>query len=109
MKTLLMGVMMFAFQAITMQSEPVVHLPPNRAGIIPAYGGKLLELISAPATIFLPASPDPSVEPDGWSIDVRNLGPNPVAITDSGSFTMNINVGQTLHIVRMGKRYVVKW
>jgi hypothetical protein len=108
MKILLACMMMLAAQAITMQSKPVVHLPPHRAGILPSFGGKLLELIDAPATVFLPANPDPAVEPDGWSIDVHNLGPNPVTITDGAGFTMNIGVGQALHIVRSGTTYVVK-
>jgi hypothetical protein len=109
MSILLMCMTMLAVQSITMQSKPVVHLPPHRADVIPAYGGKLLELIDAPATIFLPTDPDLVDEPDGWSVDVRNLGPAPVTITDGAGFTMNIGAGQTLRIVRSGRTYVLKW
>jgi hypothetical protein len=37
-----------------LQDKPVVHLPPHRSAIQIDFGGKLLELINAPETVFLP-------------------------------------------------------
>jgi hypothetical protein len=90
----------------TLQVRPVVHLAPNSNYVQPSFGGKLLELINAPATISLPPNPpklDSSGEP--WSIDIENFGPTAVTVAGKLPFNMPVNVGETVHIVWNGAVY----
>jgi len=108
MKILLACLAIFLGQMITLQAKPVVHLRPNRNAITTDFGGKLLELINTPATIYLPAIP-----PHGesinhpWSVDVKNLGPGLVRIVDRREFDVRIDVGQTVHIRSTGSGYAM--
>jgi hypothetical protein len=94
----------------TLQSKPVVHLSPHRAIIETSCGGKLLELINAPALINLPPVP-PKQDSEGnpWSLDVKNLGPSVVTVVGAPQFSININVNQTVHISSTGARYSQSW
>lgn len=109
MKSLLLGLILFAGQAITMQSKPVVHLRPNSNVIDPNFGGSLVELSNAPATVYLPASiPAPDASGDPWSIDVKNFGPAAVTISGKQNFTTIVAVNQTIHIQVNGQGYMLK-
>lgn len=89
--------------------RPVVHLRPNTSVIADGFGGKLLELINAPATIYLPVSP-PKLDSLGapWGIDIRNLGPRNATVVDKGPFSVQINVGQTVHVYSNGTTYSLR-
>jgi hypothetical protein len=106
MKSLLICLAMFFGQANSLQDKPIVHLPPNSRVIDPAYGGKLLELINAPAELGLPANV-PKVDALGqpWQVDVKNLGPSAVTIVWKTDFSVPITPGQTVHIHSNGKTY----
>ncbi len=75
--------------------------------ISPSFGGKLLELIHAPASVQLPDNA-PSDDPQGdpWHIDIKNLGPGAVTVEGKGGLSMRIAVGQTVHIRAKGGSYV---
>ncbi len=109
MKTLLLTIALLASQMNTFQEKPVVHLRANQDAIDQGFGGKLLELIHAPSVIRLPAVP-PKLDGDAkpWSVDIKNLGPDPVTVVDKGTFNANINVGQTIHIRSNGTAYSLK-
>jgi hypothetical protein len=96
-------------QVISLRSEPVVHLTPNRDVISAEFGGKLLELINAPATLYLPASPPESDSMNHpWFVDVKNLGPDAVVIDGRHAFRVHIAVGQTVHIHASGSGYLLR-
>ncbi len=109
MKLVLVALALLAGQAMTTQDKPVVHLKPHTDIILEAFGASLLELSQAPQTIYLPATPP---KPDGkgqqWTIDVRNFGPLPVTVADKGLLSVPVAVGQTVHIISNGNKYVVK-
>ena len=106
MKTLLLTIAILASQMNTFQEKQVVHLRANQDAIEQGFGGKLLELIHAPSVIRLPPVP-PKLDGDAkpWSVDVKNLGPEPVTVLGKGTFNANINVGQTIHIHSNGTAY----
>jgi len=85
-------------------------LQPHRTVIDTAFGGKLLELINAPASLDLPAVP-PKQDSEGnpWAVDVRNLGPSAVTVVGKPQFSIKINVNQTVHIYSNGAAYSQKW
>jgi hypothetical protein len=106
MKLLLGCLAIFLGQMIPLQEKPVVHLQPNRDVIMIGFGGKLLELINPPATVYLPEIPpkgDSLNHP--WSVDVRNLGPGVVTVTGKRQFGVRVSVGQTVHIRSTGSGY----
>jgi len=106
MKIPLACLAIFLGQMITSQAKPVVHLPPNRDVITTGFGGKLLELINAPATVYLPAVPPKGESPNSrWVVDVKNMGPGVVTVTSQRHFDVHINVGQTVHISSTGSGY----
>lgn len=109
MKALLLCAAITAGQMNTLQEPPVVHLPPYHDSIPSQFGGKLLELIDAPSTIFLPTDPrklDANGEP--WSIDIKNLGPAMVMVTSKRHFSVSISGGRTVHVVWNGTAYAVR-
>lgn len=109
MKTLLLTIALLASQMNTFQEKPVVHLRANQNAIEQGFGGKLLELIHAPSVIRLPDIPprlDGEAKP--WVVDIKNLGPEPVTVVGKGTFSANINVGQTIHIHSNGTAYSLK-
>jgi len=109
MKSILLAVALFAGQAMTLQDKPVVHLMPHTDIIQPAFGGSLLELSQAPPVVYLPAPP-PKADANGiqWTIDVKNFGPLAVTVADKGTFSTPVAVGQTIHILSNGSKYVLK-
>lgn len=109
MKILLMMLVFVGGQFNSLREKPVVHLDPHRTGIPAAFGGKLLELVNAPATLVLPR-PRPVADSQGapWEIDIRNLGPEAVSVTDPAQFSISIHVGETAHIVSNGRMYSAK-
>jgi hypothetical protein len=109
MKSLLALLALFAGQAVTLQSKPVVHLRPHTDVIDPAFAGSLVELMRTPAVIHLP-SPPPKVDASGvqWTVDVKNFGPTPVTVVYKTTFTVPVAVNETVHIVSDGDRYILK-
>ena len=100
---------LMAGQMITRQSKPIVRLKPGQTVISSADGGKLVELLNAPATITLPGEP-PKVDAQGnpWGVDVKNFGPQVVNIVGNTTFTTKVIVNQTVHIYSSGSTYVLK-
>lgn len=110
MKSLLLLLALFAGQAVTTQSKPVVHLKPNTNLIEANFAGSLVALISTPTSIHLPALP-PNSDAKGlqWTVDVKNFGPLPVTVYGKGAFSVSIAVNQTVHIYSDGSRYFLKY
>jgi hypothetical protein len=102
-------VTMLAIQMNTLQEKPVVHLHPHKNFIGVELGGDLVELIGAPNVVLLPTQP-PLLDSQGdpWSVDVRNSGPNPVTISGKAQFSVQVSVGQTVHIYSNGSVYSLK-
>ena|ERR1035437_6081315 len=97
---------LLAGQMNTLQQRTVVRLQPHQDVIKTEFGGKLVELINAPAVIQLPKLPpkqDSLGEP--WSIEVRNLGPGKVTVVGNRLFSVLINAGQTAQIMSNGLNY----
>jgi hypothetical protein len=109
MKSLLISLLLFAGQMVSMQPKHVVHLRPNSDAIDIGFAGSILELQNAPEYIHLP-SPTPSRDPQGneWAIEIRNFGPHPVIVIDKDHFSQRINASQTIHIYSNGSRYILK-
>lgn len=109
MKSMLIALALLAGQMNAMQSKPIVHLPPHQDRIGVSLGGKLLELVNSPVTIFLPVAP-PKANDDGtpWAIDIKNLGPAAVTVTGSNAFKVPIMVNQSVHIFSNGSAYILK-
>lgn len=109
MKSLLIALALLVGQVNTMQSKPVVHLPPHQDRIGVSLGGKLLELANSPAAISLPVTP-PKANDDGtpWTIDIKNLGPAAVTVTGSNAFKVQIMVNQAVQIFSNGSAYILK-
>ncbi len=110
MKSLLLVLALFAGQAVTMQSKPVVHLKPNTNLIQPGLAGSLVALIRTPTSIYLP-SPPPQSDAKGlqWAVDVKNFGPLPVTVLGKGGFSVPIAVNQAVQIYSDGSRYFLKY
>jgi hypothetical protein len=109
MKALLVCVGLIIGQVNTLQEKQVVHLQPHSSVIRADFGGRLLELLDAPATVRLPIAP-PKLDSQGnpWSIDIKNLGPGVVAVVGTSQFSLRIIVGQTVHIFSNGTSYSLK-
>jgi hypothetical protein len=109
MKALPIFLALFAGQMNTLQEKPVVHLYPNHNYIEAAFGGKLVELINAPKLIYLPPSPPKQDSQGGpWIVDAKNMGPGTVTVVDKTQFSVQISVGQTVHIYSNGSAYSLK-
>jgi hypothetical protein len=106
MKSLLVCLAILFGQVNSLQDKPVVHLPPNSRAIDFAFGGKLLELINAPAQVSLPGNV-PKTDAIGrpWVIDIKNLGPSAVTVVWKTDFNVPVTPGQTVHIRANGKTY----
>ncbi|MFC5864156.1 hypothetical protein ACFPT7_17755 [Acidicapsa dinghuensis] len=106
MKSLLICLAILFGQMNSLQDKPVVHLPPNTRTINVADGGKLLELINAPAELSLPGNiPKADAMGQPWEVDVKNLGPSAVTVVGKPEFNVQITPGQTVHIHSNGKVY----
>ena len=57
MKPFLVCVALIIGQTNALQERQVVHLQPHSGAIRPDFGGKLLELLNAPAVVYLPMAP----------------------------------------------------
>ena len=109
MKPVLVALALFAGQAMTLQEKPVVHLKPHTDAILQTFGGSLLELSYAPNVVYLPiAPPKPDAAGNQWRVDAKNFGPRPVTVAGKGAFSVHVAVGQTVHILSNGNRYLVK-
>jgi len=109
-RTLLIGLALLAGQLITMQAKPTIRLEPHKNTIEARFGGSLVELINAPATVYLPSSP-PTADAQGvpWLVDVKNLGPDSVTVTSVKThFQVSVGTGQTVHINSNGAAYLLK-
>src|ERR1700728_1910272 len=104
MKTVLVCIAVIVGQVNTLQDKQVVHLQPHSGAIRTDFGGKRLELLDAPAIIYLPMSP-PKLDSRGdpWSVDIRNLGPAAVTVVGASQFSARIIVGQTVHVFSNGR------
>ena len=93
----------------SLQEKPIVHLQPHKNFIGTEFGGDLVELISAPTVILLPTQP-PLLDSQGgsWSVDVKNFGPNTVTVSGKSQFSVQVSVGQTVHIYSNGSVYSLK-
>ncbi len=110
MRMLFLGLVFLGGQLIAMQSRPVIHLQPHKNTIEVGFGGSLVELINAPAVIYLPPSP-PETDAQGkpWSVDVKNLGPVSVMVTSIKShFQTVVGTGQTARIASNSISYLLK-
>jgi len=109
MKILLIGLCLMIGQMTTLQERPVVHLQPHSGAIRADCGGKQLELVDAPATIYLPMAP-PRLDFQGnpWSVDIRNLGPGAVTVVGASQFSLRIIMGQTVQVFSNGRSYSSK-
>jgi hypothetical protein len=109
MKSVFIALALFVGQSMTLQDKPVVHLKPNTDIILEAFGDSLLELSQGPQIVYLPAAPPkPDANGKQWAIDVKNFGPLPVTVADKGAFNVPVAVGQTVHVLSNGTKYVVK-
>jgi hypothetical protein len=109
MKVFLILIALVLGQMNTLQERQVVHLQPHSGAIRTDFGGKLLELLNAPAVIYLPMAP-PKLDSQGnpWSVDIRNLGPGAVTVVGASQFSAHIIVGQTIHVLGDGRAYSLK-
>jgi hypothetical protein len=99
MRTVLFYLALFAGQLNTMQIRPVVRLQTPQDSIKSAFGGDLIELINAPKVVALPKSPpNRDIQGNPWVIEVKNLGPGIVTVADKVHFSLQLSVGQTVHI-----------
>ena len=109
MKLFFVPILAIAGQMITMQPKEIVHLRPNSDAIDYKFGGKLLELINAPAIIYLsPVAPKPTAEGTLWTVDIKNLGPASVTLTGLKNYTQVLQVGETVHVVSNGTSYSIR-
>ena len=108
-KALLIGLGLMIGQMNTLQSKQVVHLQPHSGAIRAEFGGKRLELLDAPATVFLPMEP-PKLDSEGvpWTVDIKNMGPRMVTVVGGSRFSSRIIVGQTVHVFSNGTSYSLK-
>jgi hypothetical protein len=89
-------------------SQEVVRLPSHVGTISPSHGGKLVQLLNAPSSIFLPSQPpqtDSQAHP--WHVDIKNLGPGNVTVQDHSHFAVLLHPNQLVHIHVMGNTYSV--
>ena len=76
MHLLFLSLAFFVAQINNLREMPVVHLGPHSDAVQIGFGGKLLELINAPAIVRLPKTP-PKLDDEGnpWAVRIKNLGP----------------------------------
>jgi hypothetical protein len=106
---LLLWTAILAGQTNALQGKQVVYLQPHSGAIRVDFGGKQLDLLEAPAVIYLPMAP-PKLDSQGKprSIDIRNLGPNAVTVVGASQFSSRVIVGQTIHVNSNGRAYSLK-
>ncbi len=109
MKLVLVAALLLAGQMVTRQDKPVVHLRPHTDAIDPTFNGSLLEVSQGPSVLHLPAPPPkPDSAGNQWTIDVKNFGPLAVTIVDRTNLSVDVGIGQTVHIYSNGAAYMLK-
>ena len=101
MTVLIFCLLLFIGQVNT--SKEVVRLGPGKASISQDYGGKLVELINAPAEVSLPSLRRSSTS---WSVDVKNLGPHDVTIRNGDQLTVLLHPSESATFASRGSAYV---
>jgi hypothetical protein len=84
-------------------SKGAVRLPPGKAAISQDYGGKLVELIDAPAEVSLPPFRASATK---WSVDIKNLGPHDVTIRSGNQLAVLLHPNESAKIASRGSGYV---
>ena len=88
------------------QNEEVVRLPPHAVGIPEGDGGKMVELLHAAPSLSLPKNPPRvTAKGDPWFVDIRNLGPNDVALQGSSDFIVHLHPKDVVRIRAAGNTY----
>jgi hypothetical protein len=88
-------------------SKEAVRLPPGKAAISQDYGGKLVELIDAPAEVNLPSLRPSATQPAAkWSVDIKNLGPHDVMIRNGNQLVVLLHPNESAKIASRGSGYV---
>jgi hypothetical protein len=86
MKALLLCLLLFTGQ---LNRTASVVRPPSGATVIPNNsGGKLVELLNAPANVDLPLAPTSTGT--AWSVEIKNLGPHAVTIRASHHLAVSL-------------------
>ena len=108
MKAFLICLALISGQLNALQEKPVVHMQPHRSAVDIGFGGTLLELINTPGVLSLPiVPPKADSKGDPWSVDIKNLGPGAVTVVGRAQFSVQIKVGQTVHIYSSGTAYLL--
>ena len=108
MKLFLFCIALFAGQLQSSQNEVVVRLPPHVSGIPVSDGGKMVELLNAAPSLWLPKQiPAANAEGKPWYVDVRNLGPGEVVFEGADGFVVHVQPKQVVRIRTAGNTYSV--
>jgi hypothetical protein len=106
MKLFLLCIALFLGQMQPSQSEEVVRLPPHAMGIPEGDGGKMVELLHTPPALSLPKNPPRvTAKGDPWYVDIRNLGPNDVAVQGNSDFIVHLHPKDVVRIRAAGNTY----
>jgi hypothetical protein len=84
-------------------TKDVVRLPAGKAAISQEYDGKLVELVNAPADVFLPLLRPPIAH---WSGNIKNLGPHDVTIRYGTQLAVLLHPNESATIASRGSSYV---
>jgi phage baseplate assembly protein W len=105
MTALIFCLLLFIGQLDT--AREVVRLPPGQASISRDYGGKLVELINAPAEVGLPSlRPSSTQSAAKWSVEIKNLGPHDVMIRSGNQLAVLLHPNESATIASRGSGYV---
>jgi hypothetical protein len=106
---MLVMVLMLGVQLFAAESRDVVRVTSNKHRIDISYRGKLVELIDTDGYAFLSQiAPGPDENGVPWEVEIKNLGPLPVDVTDAVTFHLTIAVGESRVIYSNGVTYLVK-
>jgi hypothetical protein len=89
-------------------SKDVVRLSPSQATIPQDYGGKLVELLNAPAEVFLPSLRKSVELTSQWSVDIKNLGPHNVSIRNGNQLIVLLHPNESATIASRGSSSYVR-
>lgn len=104
MNALLFCLLLFIGQLTS--PKDVVRLPPGKDGIPSSYGGKLVELLNAPADVSLPSRP-PSTG-TMWSVNIKNLGPHEVTIRNGNQMRILLQPNESAILAWRGSSAYVR-
>jgi hypothetical protein len=88
-------------------AREIVHLPSGKSVILSTYGGKLVELTNASAEVYLPSKIQNAGQ-QGWDVEIRNLGPHSVTITNGVQFSTIVHPGETATVALRGSSSYVR-